>query len=213
MSEMPASRSQRKHLHFDALVQLARQRFDRVPDQRRSPGRTEANGGKRLARLARQKGRQASAEGARRCTSVRDVQRMLTGPAGPGRQRGEVCDVHCPCRWPARRSSRCTPAQAFAGLTPPPRMQRICLPRQRRDQAGRRAASIRGTAMVADMAEWTGRCLPASRGGHRPAGTLSWSWPATWPRGRLPGLPPDSTAGAAGTLAQARQGRPSRVGA
>ena len=37
MSETAASRPQRKHLHFDALVQLARQRFESVPEQRRCP--------------------------------------------------------------------------------------------------------------------------------------------------------------------------------
>jgi len=37
MSETASSRQQRKHLHFDALVQLARQRFEQVPDQRRCP--------------------------------------------------------------------------------------------------------------------------------------------------------------------------------
>ncbi len=37
MSETASSLRQRKHLHFDALVQLARRRFDQVPDRRRSP--------------------------------------------------------------------------------------------------------------------------------------------------------------------------------
>jgi hypothetical protein len=37
MCEPASSRQQRKHLHFDALVQLARQRFEQVPDQRRCP--------------------------------------------------------------------------------------------------------------------------------------------------------------------------------
>jgi hypothetical protein len=32
-----ACRRQRRHLHFDALIQLARRRFEKLPDQRRSP--------------------------------------------------------------------------------------------------------------------------------------------------------------------------------
>jgi hypothetical protein len=35
-----ASRRQRRHLHFDALVQLARRRFDKLPEQRRCPAFT-----------------------------------------------------------------------------------------------------------------------------------------------------------------------------
>jgi Transposase DDE domain len=37
MSQATSARHQRQHLHFDALVQLARQRFDQIPDQRRAP--------------------------------------------------------------------------------------------------------------------------------------------------------------------------------
>src|SRR3954451_22703919 len=37
MTKDASSRRPRRHLHFDALVQLARQRFDEVPDQRRCP--------------------------------------------------------------------------------------------------------------------------------------------------------------------------------
>jgi hypothetical protein len=37
MSKATSERQQRQHLHFDALVQLARQRFDQIPDQRRDP--------------------------------------------------------------------------------------------------------------------------------------------------------------------------------
>src|SRR5258708_7775391 len=37
MCKTTSERYQRQHLHFDALVQLARQSFDRIPDQRRDP--------------------------------------------------------------------------------------------------------------------------------------------------------------------------------
>src|SRR5262245_1435713 len=37
MSQAPSPSRQRRHLHFDALVQLARRRFDRLPDPRRCP--------------------------------------------------------------------------------------------------------------------------------------------------------------------------------
>src|SRR5712672_1659992 len=37
MTETTSERNQRQHLHFDALVQLARQSFDQIPDQRRCP--------------------------------------------------------------------------------------------------------------------------------------------------------------------------------
>src|SRR4051794_6556165 len=37
MSKATSQRRQRRHLHFDALVQLARKRFDRIPDWRRDP--------------------------------------------------------------------------------------------------------------------------------------------------------------------------------
>jgi hypothetical protein len=37
MSQDASLRRQRRHLHFDALVQLARQRFAKIPDQRRCP--------------------------------------------------------------------------------------------------------------------------------------------------------------------------------
>src|SRR5271155_1328712 len=32
-----ACQRQRRHLHFDALIQLARRRFEKLPEQRRSP--------------------------------------------------------------------------------------------------------------------------------------------------------------------------------
>src|ERR1700733_13965632 len=32
-----ACRRQRRHLHFDALIQLARRRFDKLPERRRCP--------------------------------------------------------------------------------------------------------------------------------------------------------------------------------
>jgi hypothetical protein len=38
MSQAASQRRERRHLHFDALVQLARDRFDKLPDQRRCPG-------------------------------------------------------------------------------------------------------------------------------------------------------------------------------
>src|SRR5262249_46103327 len=37
MSQVPSPTRQRRPLHFDALVQLARRRFDRLPDPRRCP--------------------------------------------------------------------------------------------------------------------------------------------------------------------------------
>jgi hypothetical protein len=37
MSQTACQRRERRHLHFDALVQLARDRFDKLPDQRRCP--------------------------------------------------------------------------------------------------------------------------------------------------------------------------------
>src|SRR5438874_5200134 len=37
MSEKASLRRQRRHLHFDALVGLARRRFDKIPEQRRCP--------------------------------------------------------------------------------------------------------------------------------------------------------------------------------
>src|SRR4051812_7057723 len=37
MCKETSERHQRQHLHFDALVQLARQRFDQIEDQRRKP--------------------------------------------------------------------------------------------------------------------------------------------------------------------------------
>jgi hypothetical protein len=37
MSQATSERHQRQHLHFDALVRLARQSFDRIPDLRRHP--------------------------------------------------------------------------------------------------------------------------------------------------------------------------------
>ena len=37
MCKTTSERHQRQHLHFDALVQLARQRFEQIPDQRRDP--------------------------------------------------------------------------------------------------------------------------------------------------------------------------------
>jgi len=37
MSKSSSERHQRQHLHFDALVQRARQRFDQIPDPRRCP--------------------------------------------------------------------------------------------------------------------------------------------------------------------------------
>ena len=37
MGEATSERHQRRHLHFDALVQLARQRFDQIAEQRRCP--------------------------------------------------------------------------------------------------------------------------------------------------------------------------------
>jgi Transposase DDE domain len=38
MNATTSERRQRRHLHFDALLQRARQRFDQIPDQRRCPG-------------------------------------------------------------------------------------------------------------------------------------------------------------------------------
>lgn len=37
MCKATSEHKQRQHLHFDALIQLARQRFDQIPDQRRCP--------------------------------------------------------------------------------------------------------------------------------------------------------------------------------
>jgi Transposase DDE domain len=37
MNQANSARPQRQHLHFDALVQLARRRFDQLPEQRRCP--------------------------------------------------------------------------------------------------------------------------------------------------------------------------------
>ena len=37
MSRSASHRPKRRHLHFDALVGLARQRFDRIPDPRPRP--------------------------------------------------------------------------------------------------------------------------------------------------------------------------------
>jgi hypothetical protein len=37
MSQATSQRRERRHLHFDALVQLARDRFAKLPDQRRCP--------------------------------------------------------------------------------------------------------------------------------------------------------------------------------
>src|SRR4051812_40086033 len=37
MSQTALPRRQRRHLHFDALVQLARRRFEKLPEQRRCP--------------------------------------------------------------------------------------------------------------------------------------------------------------------------------
>jgi hypothetical protein len=37
MDQTPSLRRQRRHLHFDALIRLARKRFEALPDQRRSP--------------------------------------------------------------------------------------------------------------------------------------------------------------------------------
>ncbi len=37
MSQEVSFPHQRRHLHFDALVQLARQRFSTIPDSRREP--------------------------------------------------------------------------------------------------------------------------------------------------------------------------------
>src|SRR5437660_251330 len=37
MCKTTSERHQRQHLHFDALVQLARQSFERIADRRRSP--------------------------------------------------------------------------------------------------------------------------------------------------------------------------------
>jgi hypothetical protein len=37
MSKTTSQRQQRQHLHFDALVQLARKRFEQIPEQRRAP--------------------------------------------------------------------------------------------------------------------------------------------------------------------------------
>src|SRR6516164_8613654 len=37
MSEATSERHQRRHLHFDALVQLARHRFDQIAEHRRCP--------------------------------------------------------------------------------------------------------------------------------------------------------------------------------
>ena len=37
MSQATSERHQRRHLHFDALVRLARQRFEQIPEQRRCP--------------------------------------------------------------------------------------------------------------------------------------------------------------------------------
>jgi hypothetical protein len=37
MNQATALRRQRRHLHFDALIQLVRQRFEKFPEQRRCP--------------------------------------------------------------------------------------------------------------------------------------------------------------------------------
>src|SRR3954454_899889 len=37
MTETASRRHQRRHLHFDALVRLARRRFEQIPDRRRDP--------------------------------------------------------------------------------------------------------------------------------------------------------------------------------
>ncbi len=37
MSQTTDLRRQRQHLHFDALIQLARRRFEKLPEQRRCP--------------------------------------------------------------------------------------------------------------------------------------------------------------------------------
>src|SRR4051812_47146124 len=37
MCKATSARHQRQHLHFDALIQLARKRFDGIADQRRKP--------------------------------------------------------------------------------------------------------------------------------------------------------------------------------
>ena len=37
MSQAPQRRHQRRHLHFDALVQLVRRAFEKLPDKRRCP--------------------------------------------------------------------------------------------------------------------------------------------------------------------------------
>ena len=37
MSQATSERQQRRHLHFDALIRLARQRFEQIPEQRRRP--------------------------------------------------------------------------------------------------------------------------------------------------------------------------------
>ncbi len=38
MNATISERQQRRHLHFDTLIQRARQRFAQIPDQRRCPG-------------------------------------------------------------------------------------------------------------------------------------------------------------------------------
>src|SRR3954468_18506434 len=43
MTETASRRHQRRHLHFDALVRLARRRFEQIPDRRRSPDFTLAD--------------------------------------------------------------------------------------------------------------------------------------------------------------------------
>ena len=43
MSQATSECHQRRHLHFDALIGLARQRFDQIPDPRRSPTFTLAD--------------------------------------------------------------------------------------------------------------------------------------------------------------------------
>ena len=37
MSQATSPRRQRRHLHFDALIQRARRRFEQLPEQRRCP--------------------------------------------------------------------------------------------------------------------------------------------------------------------------------
>src|SRR6266436_3598394 len=37
MSQEASARRQRRHLHFDALIQRVRSRFEKVPDRRRCP--------------------------------------------------------------------------------------------------------------------------------------------------------------------------------